>query len=420
MAIPRFLTAGAACALCALASPPALAGYVQDNLAATDAKFGAPIIEPALTDAWGIAIRPAGLGGHFWVAGNGSGQSNEYVGDVNGTPLHQDALKQVAVPGSGGIQGAPTGVAFNQSPNFQITQDHPAGAITNSAKFLFASTDGTISAWTERQRTDGGFDRPGMAKVAIDRADAGSQFFGLGISHSGDKLYAADFGDAPGVRTYGGDFTDLTGSHSFTNPFAGPGAYAPFNTQDLTVGGTGAVFVTYAAQESAGTEIHGAGLGRLARYDEEGNLVAVADDKGLLDSPWGLALAPADFGPLSGDLLVGNFGDGTIVGFDPVTLTAIDYLRGTDGQPLAIEGLWGLVFGNGASLGEADALYFAAGPEDETQGLFGRITTDVPEPASWALMLMGIGLTCAVARRRRVGAPFAAIPTGSANAACNT
>ncbi len=382
-----------------LVAAPAAAQFRATNLVATDAKYGAPIIDPTLTDAWGLAIRPAGFGGYFWVTVNGSGESVEFVGDVGGTPLHQDGLKTVSVPCSGGATGTPTGVVFNGSANSQITQAHPNGAITNSAKFLFASTDGTLSAWTERNNGGGNFDRPGTALTVVDRSADGSRFFGLGISAAGDLLYAADFGATTGVRTYGGDFTDLTATNAFTNPFGGN--FASFNVQGFAVGGSAAVFVTYAAQDAPGEEIHGAGLGRLARYDEAGNLVAVADDKGLLNSPWGLAVAPASFGHYGGDLLVGNFGDGTIVAFDPVTLSAIDYVRDASGNPLAIDGLWGLVFGNGASLGRADALYFAAGPEDETQGLFGRITA-VPEPATWAMMMAGLALTGGALRRRRI------------------
>ena len=387
-----------AVSILAFAAVPAAAAYRTTNLAATDAKYGAPIVDRTLIDAWGLAIRPAGFGGHFWVTANGSGESVEFVGDVGGAPLHQDALKTVAVPGVGGAIGTPTGVVFNGSSNFQITQAFKSGAIINSAKFLFASTDGTLSAWTERNNGGGNFDRPGSGLTVVDRSAAGSQFFGLGISAAGDKLYAADFGTTTGVRTYGDGFADLTSSHSFSNPFGG--SFASFNVQDFTVGGIGSVFVTYAVQDAPGEEQHGAGLGRLAHYDEMGNLLGVADDRGLLNSPWGLAIAPRGFGGYGGDLLVGNFGDGTIVAFDPVTLRAIDYLRDDNGHPLAIDGLWGLVFGNGASLGRADALYFAAGPDDETQGLFGSITA-VPEPATWAMMIVGVAATGFTMRRRR-------------------
>lgn len=255
-----------------------------------------------------------------------------------------------------------------------------------------------MSGWTQRNNADGSVDRPGTALTVVDRLAAGSQFFGLGISAAGNRLYAADFGAAAGVRTYGGDFTDLTSGYSFANPFGGN--FASYNAQDFTIGGASSVFVTYAARSAPGMTVIGAGLGRLARYDEAGNLLAVADDRGLLSSPWGLAVAPLGFGSYGGDLLVGNYGDGTVVAFDPVTLRAIDYLRDASGNPVMIESLRGLVFGNGASLGSADALYFAAAPENGTQGVFGRIT-DVPEPATWALTIIGFGVVGTISRRRR-------------------
>lgn len=126
----------------------------------------------------------------------------------------------------------------------------------------------------------------------------------------------------------------------------------------------------------AGEEVAGRGLGRLAEFDEDGRVATVWRDRGLLNAPWGLAWAPESFGAYGGKLLVGNFGDGTVVAFDPVTRAAVDYLRDRRGKPIVIDGLWGLQFGNGASLGASDALYFAAGPEEEKQGLFGKLVVE--------------------------------------------
>lgn len=387
-----------------LATPLSPNSYVQTNLVANKPEYNPLILDPTFVNAWGIAIRPAGLGGHFWVTGNGSGISYEYVGDVNGVPLYQDDLQIVTVPGPNGTQGTPTGVVFNGSNNFVITQNSPNGAITGPSKFLFATDNGVISGWTERKNPDGTIDRSGEALAVIDRSSQGSQYFGLGITTSGDRLYAADFGINPGIQVFDGAFNDITISSGFTNPFAGAdgfnsGDFTPFNIQTLTnAGGLETAFVPYAKSQEdpnnpgqvlAGEEESEPGNGRLAEFDLAGNLIRTWDDRGLLNSPWGVAFAPSNFGAFSNTLLVSNFGDGTIVAFDPNTYRAIDYLRDPSGQQISIPGIWGLLFGNGASLGDADSLYFAAGPEDETDGVFGRLrftdnTTTVPEPSGIA------------------------------------
>lgn len=197
---------------CAMVQASGGPRYRKVNLAATEARFGAPIVNPALANAWGIAIRPAGFGGHFWITGQGSGESVEYVGDVAQRPLSQDALKLVAIPGPGGTTGTPTGVVFNAGSSFVITQAHPSGAITAPAKFIFATDTGTLSAWTERKRADGRFDWPRRADLEVDLSAEGAQFFGLGISASGRRLYAADFGAAPRLRVFDRSFRERTPS----------------------------------------------------------------------------------------------------------------------------------------------------------------------------------------------------------------
>jgi uncharacterized protein (TIGR03118 family) len=380
--------------------------YQQTNLVANSALYAPQILDPTLLNAWGIAIRPAGFGGHFWVTSNGGGTSLEYVGDVGGVPLFQDDLKVVTVPGPSGSAGTPTGVVFNPASHFVVTQDHANGPITAPSRFLFVTDNGTLSAWTERKNPDGSFDRPSTSLIVVDHSASGGQFFGLGIDDQGGRLYVADFGTAPGLLVFDTAFDDI--SAGFDNPFQSgatlvPGEFTPFNVQTLTADGSTSVYVAYAKTQPdpndpsaflAGEEDAAPGRGRLAQFDVDGNLLAVWDDRGLLNAPWGLAIAPGDFGPFSNALLVSNFGDGTIVAFDRTTHTAIDYLRDPYGNPISIEGIWGLQFGNGASLGEANHLYFAAGPADETDGLFGKlqVTAPVPEPATWLLVLAGCGL----------------------------
>lgn len=350
-------------------------GFRVAILTSNSSEYGANQLDQTLGNAWGIAIRPAGFGGHFWVTNANTGISTEYVGDVGGVPLYQDDLSVVTVPAPAsapaGSVGQPNGIVFNQSTEFVITQAHENGAITAAAKFIFVTNDGTIAAWTERKRVDGGFDRPLAADIIVDNSRAGHDYFGVGISNlaSGNHLYLADFGAEPKVRVFDARFSEVTSDFPFENPFASR-LYVPFNVQVLG----SSVFVAYAkGSGEGGEESAGEGKGRLVEYDLGGNLLHIWSDNSLLNAPWGLAYAPENFGEFSGHLLVSNFGDGSIVAFDPLTKQAVDYLRDESGNIIAIEGLWGIIFGNGASLGEANHLYFAAGPKEESDGVFGKI-----------------------------------------------
>lgn len=406
----RLATALTSIVALALAAPALAAGqqdnsdnrYRETRFVANAPAYKAAMVEPTFINAWGLSIRPAGAGGHFWVtAGN---TSFEYVGDVQDSPdpklrtLHTDGLKYVKLP-VGGDENFATGTVFSGSTeHFVITQSVPGAApITAPAKFLFASDGGIISAWTERKKPDGTTDWPTDAVAVIDASKDGAQFFGLAISAAYDRLYAADFGAAPAIRVYDGEFkpVDVTFDAPFdanTNGKVDPGEYAPFNVQTLkTPDGASHVFVAYArtqpcpAEEvSKGTCATGAlfvgeedtsqpGYGRLAEFTEDGKLVAVWPDAGQLSAPWGVAYAPADFGALSKTLLVANFGTGTIAGYDAKTRQFVDVLRDETGQPVVIDKIWGLLFGNGASLGDTNALYYAAGPRDEADGLFGSL-----------------------------------------------
>jgi uncharacterized protein (TIGR03118 family) len=308
----------------------------------------------------------------------------------------------------GGKESFATGVVFNGSKDsFVITQPvKNADPITAPAKFLFAADGGIISAWTERKKPDGTFDWPSEAVTVIDASEEGAQFFGLAINKAENRLYAADFGKNPKIHTFDAAFKPV--NVVFENPFddnkngkVDPGEYAPFNIQGLTTpSGDYRLFVAYAKTQvcpdeeaSEGTcrkgelfvgeeDTRKPGLGRVAEFTEDGKLVAVWNDGEKLSAPWGVVFAPKEgFGALSGHLLVANFGDaneGTIAAFDPKTRTFKDYLRDPNGKPVVIDKVWGLLFGNGESLGDKNALYFAAGPKDETQGLFGslRVTGD--------------------------------------------
>jgi uncharacterized protein (TIGR03118 family) len=380
----------------------------QTNLVASHVHYNPQILDPSLVNAWGIAIRPAGAGGHFWVTANGAGSSNQFVGDVGGRPIFQDSLAYVTTPGPLGVQGTPTGVVFNPSSQFVITQVPAIGSVNNApitaaAKFLFATDNGVISAWTERKNSASasGFDWPLVATTVIDDSARGSQFFGIAASKTG-RLYAADFGVTPRLRVWNGAFEEQT---AFAYPFADsqgtqPGDWVPFNVQVLERNGAESVWVTYAKSKAdeqdmnkiyPGEEDAGIGNGRIAEFRPDGTLIRSCDGSGLFNAPWGVAITPESWGAAANELLVSNFGDGTIARVSLNNCSGIDFLRTFSGDAISIEGIWGLQFGNGASLGELDRLYFAAGPEDETEGVFGYLATAaVPLPSSFFLLVVGL------------------------------
>nr|WP_245663571.1 TIGR03118 family protein [Nocardia inohanensis] len=397
--------------------------YAQTNLAANADKYKAQFTFPDMVNAWGIADRPKGAGGHFWVGGGGF--SFQFVGDVTASPdpklqtLFQDPLKLVTVPGadsdtSDKSVGKTTGVVFNGAPitsDLFVVKDQPVSydgkneKLTGSARFIFATDSGKISAWTEQGAGGAIVRHDGPAPLMFDGSDQKMQFFGIALAPSGDKLLAADFGENSQIRTFDKNWK-LVPTTGFANPFATgdaidaadaakgkkvkPGDPAPWNVTTLGQ----RVFISYATSKpgeedpskiDAGEEdsLDAAAekeakfkpaKGKIAEFDATGKLVRTLDGADRFNAPWGVAIAPDNFGPLSGKLLVGNFGgSGRIVVLDDKTGEFVDYLRNTVNQPVEIAGLWGLLFGNGESLGDANALYFTAGPEDEKDGLFGSL-----------------------------------------------
>ena len=274
--------------------------------------------------------------------------------------------------------------------------------LDGSARFVFVTDSGSVSAWTERDAETGTIVRvDGPAVEVFNGAAQGMAFFGAAI-HTGhwDRLWLADFGAQPQIRTLDAQW-QLVPTRGFANPFASgpagtarPGDPVPFNIQVVNDGRQDRVFVLYAISQPdpANADAFLAGeeqsldaaaeaasgnrpaRGRLAEFDLDGRLLRIYADDGRLNAPWGVAIAPADFGAMSGRLLVGNFGGaGRICAFDLDNGQYLDDLRDGQDRPLAIAGLWGLQFGNGVALGDSNALYFAAGPEDETEGLFGSL-----------------------------------------------
>jgi uncharacterized protein (TIGR03118 family) len=397
--------------------------YAQTNLVANKASYNAQFTEADFVNAWGIAIRPKGAGGHFWVGAGGT--SWQYVGDVKASatpslqPLFQDGLKKVAVPGADAqsgdaSKGKVTGVVFNgaalEGPLFRVTgQTAGTGAdyttFDGSARFIFVTDSGKVSGWTDRSNAGTVVRVDGAAVQKYDGEADGSAFFGVAIKpDTWDTLWLADFGAKPQIVTLNKDWAKVP-TVGFVNPFGSgatgadgvravvPGDPVPFNIQALG----NSVFVTYAMSQAnpkpdapkssfyAGEEDaldaaaeaasgNKPNKGKLAEFSLTGALVRVYDDAMHLNAPWGVAIAPDNFGKLSGTLLVGNFGGaGRICAFDRTSGQYIDDLRDKADKTVAIAGLWGLQFGNGESLGDSNTLYFAAGPEDEKDGLFGSL-----------------------------------------------
>lgn len=340
--------------------------YYQTNLV-SDMPGVALYTDPNLVNPWGISMSASSP---FWISDNHTGLSTLY--NSAGTP--QSLVVTIPPAGGGTPPGAPTGTIFNGN----------AGSFSGD-KFIFSSEDGTITGW------QGG----PAATLRADNSTADAIYKGLAVANngSGDLLYATDFHNGK-IDVFDSSYNAVTVPGGFADPTI-PAGFAPFNIQ--TIGGQ--LYVTYAMQDAdAEDDTPGPGNGFVDIFDTNGNLVQRLVSNGVLNSPWGLALAPSGFGVFSGDLLVGNFGDGAINAFDPGTGAFLGALSGASG-PLANEGLWALTFGNGGSGGDAHTLYFTAGPGGEEHGLFGAIAP-VPEPTT--LLLIGAGLLpIALARRRR-------------------
>jgi uncharacterized protein (TIGR03118 family) len=301
----------------------------------------APVTDPSLVNAWGLTSGPTTP---WWVADNGTDKSTLYRGS--------DGQKQALVVD---VHNAPTGTVFNSTTGFAL----PTGGV---ARFLFDTEEGKVLGWNPAQ---------GTTSVVVADLSEGAIYKGLAIADTaaGPRLYAADFHNAR-VDVFDASFNRVPGG--FVDP-ALPSGYAPFGIQ--TIGDR--VFVTYAKQDAdAEDEVAGQGAGFVDAYDTAGNLLSRVAQHGQLNAPWGLALAPETFGRFAGDLLVGNFGDGEINAYAELGNGHFEHrgeLRGADGNPLSIDGLWALEFGKAGNNGPAGTLFFTAGPDEETHGLFGQI-----------------------------------------------
>jgi uncharacterized protein (TIGR03118 family) len=324
--------------------------YTETDLVSDQAGVAAHT-DPNLVNAWGLVAGPTTP---WWVADNGTDVSTLYTGDGSPVPL----VVQVA--------GAPTGIVFNGSDRFVVRHGDDSGP----SVFMFATEGGTIRGWNPNVPPP---PFSTQSFVVVDRSGVGAIYKGLALAanSSGHFLYATDFHNAR-VDVFNGKFELVTRPGAFVDPNI-PAGFAPFGIRNIH----GVLFVTYAKQDAdREDDVAGQGLGFVDAFDKRGHLLERVATQGRLNAPWGLAMAPASFGRFGGDLLVGNFGNGRINAFEPQpggTFELDGTLRTPDDERLAIDGLWALSFGNGAAAGSKHTLFFTAGPDDETHGLFGTI-----------------------------------------------
>jgi uncharacterized protein (TIGR03118 family) len=353
---PRLARTAALVAVVALAAVAALgvgrahaAGpniYNYEYLVSDSSALSAKSSDTALVNGWGLSAGPTTP---WWTSNNGTNTSTLY----NGAGVKSALVVTVA--------GGPTGTVFNGNATaFLVSQN----GVTGSGRFLFSTEAGTILGWAN---TVNGTN----AIVAVDRSAQGAVYKGLAIAN--DKIYATDFHNGR-VDVFDSKWQPVSGG--FVDPQI-PAGWAPFGIQ--AIGSN--IAVTYAKQDNAKhDDVKGGGLGYVDLFSADGALLARVAKQGKknapLNAPWGLALAPESFGTFAGDLLVGNFGNGRISAYKENTPGHWVYkgqLKTANGQPIAIDGLWAIAFGNGSQAGPTSTLYVLAGPTNESHGLFGSV-----------------------------------------------
>ncbi len=351
--------------------------YAKSELVANTAGSMALTVDTNLVNPWGLSI-PGGTTDPAWVANNATWASTLY----DGKGVAQPATGPLAVslpPNAAGTEFGPTGIVYNaRASDFVVS----AGGAAAAASFLYDGEAGLIAGWS-----------PGVNKTqAITAyADAGGAVYkGLAIAMNGGNqyLYATDFHNAK-VDVFDVHFAkqaSTAAAFTFSDPAIPPG-FAPFGIQALNSGANGAtqIFVTYAQQAAPANQdnLSGAGLGFVDVYDTNGQLIKQLIARGPLNAPWGLALAPADFGTFSNALLVGNFGDGWVNAFDPQSGMFLGTLSDAQMTPIATPGLWGIAFGNDAAHQPHNTLFFVAGTNNQTGGLYGRIDLGAMAPPGY-------------------------------------
>jgi uncharacterized protein (TIGR03118 family) len=370
-----------------MANATVIAGYSQTNLV-SDIPGLAPVTDANLQNPWGVSESATSP---LWISDQAAGVATLYTitNGLTATPAGGPLV--VTIPAMPTPPNGPTGQVNNSingvaTTSFVIPQNNTP---STAAHFIFANLNGTISAWAAA-----------ATPAAIEVTTPGAVYTGLAIggTTSAPFLYAAN--DAQGrIDVFDGTFTNVTNT-TFAGKFVDPNlpaGFVPFNVQNIG----GNIYVTYAPATIGANRtpqtMATAGQGYVAIFNANGNFIQQLISGSQLAAPWGIALAPASFGPFGGDLLVGNFSyiDGQINAFNPTTGALLGTL---DSNP-AWQGLWALTFGNGGSGGSPDILYFTTGLDAETEGLFGALSV-VPEPSTLALLGAGVLSLCVVRLRR--------------------
>ena len=324
------------------------ASYEQENLL-SDGFTATPNVNPNLVNAWGLAASPTGP---FWIANEATGTSSIVLADGSAN------APDVAVPADHSAHS--TGLVFNGGGGFEVTG---STGTSGSSLFIFVTLEGRILGWNPQVDA-------ANAIVAVDNsAGMAETYTGAALATHGGRTYLYVANLAAGtIDVYDHRFLR---TDSFTDENA-PSGYSPFNVAEID----GELLVAFVPLDPmTGEEIPGPGHGLIDRFLPDGTFLGRLTGGGELNAPWGMVRAPGGFGPFSNKLLVGNFGDGRILGYGN-NGHFFGALEDDEGEPIVVEGLWGLMFGNGGLGGDPRDLYFTAGPEDETHGLFGEIEFD--------------------------------------------
>lgn len=330
----------------------------QTNLISDQAGV-ALLQDPNLVNPWGVAFSPTG---ELWVSQNGTGVSSLY--NISGISTPVQLTPTVIIPGGGSTQtnpqpSNPTGQVFAGGTGFPITEN----GVTMNSFFVFVGEDGAITGWNPSLDLNN-------AVIAVDNSAKGAVYKGATLAQAGNgtDLFVANFNSGH-IEVYDSSFTNVTPASGFSDR-AIPKGYAPFNVQNVN----GQLYVTYAKQDSAKhDDVKGAGHGFVDVFDTSGKLIRRLQRGGFLNSPWGVTVAPAGWGKLAGDILVGQFGNGRIDLFSPKNGAFLGNLRNNAGKIETIDGLWSIAPGNDGQAGDTNTIYFTAGPNEEKDGLFGAL-----------------------------------------------